>query len=257
MTRDRLAGKIALITGTGGGIGRAAALRFAAEGARVVGCDRNPAGSEETARLAKEAGGTMVAMAPVDLGDPAQAAVWVEQAVAVFGGVDILYNNASAIRMGPIDQLSIEDWRFTVHNELDTVFYVTRAVWPHLVRRGGGSIVNMGSIAAIRGVAFTPQNAHSAAKGGVLALTLQLAAEGGRHGIRANAISPGMTATPATPPLLDNPTPALHAELARMPLGRVGRPEDIANAALFLASDESSWITGTNIVVDGGASALG
>lgn len=253
----RLAGKVALITGTGGGIGRAAALRFAAEGAKVIGCDLDPVGSARTVELVTRAGGTMTAMAPVDLAAADDAAAWVDAAARRHGGVDILFNNASAIRFAPIDQLSVEDWHFTLRNELDTVFFVTRAAWPHLIARGGGSIINMGSIAAMRGVWFTPQNAHSAAKGGVLALTLQLVAEGGRHGIRANAISPGMTETPATRPLLADPPEAFRAELARIPLGRVGQPEDIANVALFLASAESAWVTGANIVVDGGASALG
>jgi NAD(P)-dependent dehydrogenase (short-subunit alcohol dehydrogenase family) len=253
----RLAGKIALITGTGGGMGRAAALRFAAEGARVVGCDLNEAGSAETVRLVHEAGGTMTAMAPVDLGSSAAAESWVQAAAAAYGGIDVLYNNASAIRFGPIDVISPDDWRFTIDNELNSVFYVTRAAWPYLVASGRGSIVNVGSIAGMRGVEFMPQNAHSAAKGGVIALTLQLVVEGGKHGIRANVISPGMTATPATKPLLDDPPPEFKETLARIPLGRVGQPDDVVNAALFLASDESAWISGTNIVVDGGASVLG
>ena len=253
----RLAGKIALITGTGGGMGRAAALRFAAEGARVVGCDLNAAGSQETVRLVRDAGATMTAMAPVDLGRALEAESWVRAAAEVYGGVDVLYNNASAIRFGPIDEISPDDWRFTIDNELNSVFYVTRAAWPFLVASGRGSIVNVGSIAGMRGVEFMPQNAHSAAKGGVIALTLQLVVEGGPHGIRANVISPGMTATPATRPLLDDPPPEFKATLERIPLGRVGQPEDIVNAAVFLASDESAWISGTNIVVDGGASVLG
>jgi NAD(P)-dependent dehydrogenase (short-subunit alcohol dehydrogenase family) len=213
----RLAGKVALITGTGGGMGRAAAILFAREGAKVAGCDLDPAASEET-----------------------------------------VYNNASAIRMAPIDQLSVEDWRFTLRNELDTVFYVTRAAWPHLVTRGGGSIINVGSIAAIRGVEFIEQNAHSAAKAGCVALTLQFVAEGRGLGIRANTISPGLIHTPATDPLLADPPEVFQRMvLDRIPMGRVGQPADIAKAALFLASDDSAWISGANIVVDGGLTTLG
>jgi meso-butanediol dehydrogenase / (S,S)-butanediol dehydrogenase / diacetyl reductase len=254
----RLAGKVALITGTGGGMGRAAAVLFAGEGARVVGCDINPEGSAETVELAVKAGGEMTAMAPVDLGDPDAAADWVGRAAAVDGGIDVLYNNASAIRMAPIDQLSVADWEFTLRNELDTVFFVTRAAWPHLVARGGGSIINVGSIAAMRGVEFVEQNAHSAAKAGCAALTLQFVAEGGRHRIRANTISPGLIHTPATDPVISNP-PELFQRMVldRIPMGRVGRPEDVARVALFLASDESEWISGANIVVDGGLTTLG
>jgi meso-butanediol dehydrogenase/(S,S)-butanediol dehydrogenase/diacetyl reductase len=251
----RLAGKIALISGVGGGVGRASALRFAAEGARVVGCDLNKDACSETVAMAE---GQMTGMGGIDLGDPDQAAAWVDEAAEVYGGVDILFNNASAIRFGRIDELAPADWNFTLRNELDLVFYTTRAAWKHLIARGGGSIVNVGSIAALRGVEFTAQNAHSAAKGGVLALTLQLVAEGGKHGIRANAISPGITYTPATAPMLDDP-PAEFRQLVldRIPMGRVGQPEDIANAALFFASDESAWVSGANLVVDGGLITLG
>jgi meso-butanediol dehydrogenase/(S,S)-butanediol dehydrogenase/diacetyl reductase len=251
----RLQGKIALISGVGGGVGRTSALRFAAEGARVVGCDLNKEACAETVAMA---GGQLTGMGGVDLGDPEQAAAWVDEAAEVYGGVDILFNNASAIRFGPIDELAPADWNFTLRNELDLVFYTTRAAWKHLKARGGGSIVNVGSIAALRGVEFTAQNAHSAAKGGVLALTLQLVAEGGKHGIRANAISPGITYTPATAPMLDDPPEEFRRlVLDRIPMGRVGRPEDIANAALFFASDESAWISGANLVVDGGLITLG
>ena len=254
----RLAGKVALISGVGGGIGQAAALLFAAEGARVVGCDLDPDRSAATAVQARSAGGEMTSIAPVDLGDPAAAERWVDAAAAAYDGIDVLYNNASAIRMAPVDQLSPADWDFTIRNELNLVFYTTRAAWPHLIARGGGSIINMGSIAAMRGVEFIEQNAHSAAKGGVMAFTLQLVAEGGRHNIRANSISPGMTATPATQPLLDDPPQRFRdLVLDRIPLRRVGQPADIARAALFLASEESSWISGANLVVDGGMSTLG
>jgi NAD(P)-dependent dehydrogenase (short-subunit alcohol dehydrogenase family) len=253
----RLAGKIALITGTGTGIGRTAALTFAREGARVVGCDVNVAGSEETVALVRATGGTMTAMAPVDLGDAQAAAAWVDEAVAVHGGIDILYNNASTQRFGALDELSVQDWDFTIRNELDLVYYTVRAAWKHLIANGGGSIINVGSIAGMRAVEFMPQNAHSAAKGAVIALTLQLVAEGGRHNIRANLVSPGMTETPNTAPLLADPPPELAAVLARNPLRRHGQPQDVVNAALWLASDEASYINGNNIVVDGGFSTLG
>jgi NAD(P)-dependent dehydrogenase (short-subunit alcohol dehydrogenase family) len=253
----RLDGKRALISGTGGGIGRATALLCAREGAHVVGCDLNAGTSAETVALARAAGGRMDAVVPVDLSSEDGARAWVDEAVALAGGADILVNNASAIRFGPVDQLSAADWSFTIRNELDLVFYVTRAAWPHLVDAGGGSIVNVASISASRGAFFMPQNAHGAAKGGVLALTYQLVVEGGPHGIRVNAVSPAMTETPHTAPLLRDPEGPAASIAARVPLGRWGQPEDVAYAILFLCSDESAHVSGANIPVDGGAAAVG
>ena len=254
----RLAGKIALITGVGGGIGATAAARFAAEGARVIGCDLDPAGAEATEKAVRDAGGDIHVTAGVDLGDAAQARAWVDAAVAVHDGIDVLYNNASAQRFAPLDVLSVEEWDFTMRNELSLVYYTVRAAWPHLKAYGGGSIINVGSIAAIRGVEFMPQNAHSTAKGGVVALTLQLVVEGGPYRIRANVISPGLIETPNTAPLLaDPPENVRRVVLDRIPLGRHGRADDVVNAAIFLASDESSWISGAHLVVDGGGSVLG
>jgi len=253
----RLNGKRALISGTGGGIGRAAALLCAREGAHVVGCDLNARASAESVSLVRADGGRMDAIAPVDLASEEGARRWVNDAVALAGGVDVLVNNASSIRFGPIDELSFADWSFTIRNELDIVFLVTRAVWPHMVAAGGGSIVNVASISASRGAFFMPQNAHGAAKGGVLALTYQLVVEGGPHGIRVNAVSPAMTQTPHTAPLLADPDGPAASIAARVPLGRWGQPEDVANAILFLCSDEASHVSGANIPVDGGAAAVG
>jgi NAD(P)-dependent dehydrogenase (short-subunit alcohol dehydrogenase family) len=226
----RLDGKRALISGTGGGIGRATALLCAREGAHVVGCDLHAETSEETVELVRASGGRMDAIAPVDLATEEGARRWVDAAVALAGGLDIVVNNASAIRFGPIDKLSFADWSFTIRNELDIVFLVTRAAWPHLVAGGGGSIVNVASISASRGAFFMPQNAHGAAKGGVLALTYQLVVEGGPHGIRVNAVSPAMTETPHTTPLLQDPDGPAASIAARAPLGRWGQPEDVAHA---------------------------
>ncbi|MEU4222858.1 SDR family NAD(P)-dependent oxidoreductase [Nonomuraea sp. NPDC026600] len=254
----RLAGKVALITGIGAGMGVTAATVFAAEGAKVAGCDLDEAGAARTVETVRAAGGEITAMGGVDLGDPAQARAWVDAAVAAYDGIDVLYNNASTQRFGALDELRVEDWDFTMRNELDLVYYTVRAAWLHLKRHGGGSIINVGSIAALRGVEFMPQNAHSAAKGGVIALTLQLVVEGGPYGIRANVISPGLIETPNTAPLLADPPERLRRlVLDRIPLARHGRPEDVVNAAVFLASDESSWISGSNIVIDGGGSVLG
>jgi meso-butanediol dehydrogenase / (S,S)-butanediol dehydrogenase / diacetyl reductase len=253
----RLAGKVALVTGTGGGIGRATAVIFAREGAHVIGCDLHPGPSQETVALVRAAGGRMDAVAPVDLSTEDGARGWVDEAARIGGGVDILVNNASAIRFGAIDELSYADWSFTMRNELDIVFLVTRAAWPHLVSRGGGAIVNIGSISGSRGAWFMPQNAHGAAKGGVLALTSHLVVEGGPHGIRVNAVSPAMTETPHTSPLLQDPDGPTEEILSRVPLRKWGQPEDVAHAILFLASDEASHVSGANIPVDGGAAVVG
>jgi len=253
----RLDGKRALISGTGGGIGRAAAVLFGREGAHVVGCDLDPQTSAQTVSLVRAEGGRMDAIAPVDLATEEGADRWVREAVALAGGIDVLVNNASAIRFGPVDTLSFADWSFTIRHELDIVFLVTRTAWPHLVAAGGGSIVNVASITASRGAFFMPQNAHGAAKGGVLALTYQLVVEGGPHGIRVNAVSPAMTETPHTSPLLHDPDGPAASIAARVPLGRWGQPEDVAHAILFLASDEARHVSGANIPVDGGAAVVG
>ncbi|CAN5342877.1 beta-ketoacyl-ACP reductase [soil metagenome] len=252
----RLDGKIALITGIGGGMGRAAAFRFAHEGARIVGCDLFPEAADETVRLVREAGGQIENFAPVDLSDAAAAARWIESAVQAFGGADILYNNASSPRFGDIQDLTVEDWDYVIANELNLVFYTTKAIWPRFMATGG-VILNVGSIAGLRGVEFMSQNAHGTAKAGVLSLTRQLAAEGGKYGIRAVAVSPGFTVTPSTAWLVEGGPQPFKDMIARIPLGRVGQADDIVNAALFLASDEASWITGANLVVDGGGSTLG
>jgi meso-butanediol dehydrogenase/(S,S)-butanediol dehydrogenase/diacetyl reductase len=252
----RLEGKIALITGIGGGMGRAAALRFAAEGARVVGCDLVAEGADETVHLVREAGGLIESFAPVDLADAVATAAWVEAAAAVHGGIDILYNNASTPRFGSVEDLPVEDWDFVMANELSIVFYACQAAWPELKKKGG-VILNVASIAGTRGVEFMPQNAHGAAKAGVINLTQQLAVEGAPHGIRVVSVSPGFTVTPSTEWLVDSGPEPFQQMLKRIPLGRPGRPDDIVNAALFLVSDEADWITGVNLVVDGGGTVLG
>ena len=166
----RLEGKVVLISGTGGGQGRAAALRFAADGAIIVGCDVSGAADAESAGLVMEAGGIMTTMV-CDLGDPAEAQAWVERAVSDHGRIDVVYNNASAAKFGSIADLSIEDWRFTIRNELDLVFLTTKFAWPHLAKRGG-AIVNVASTAGWQGSRGNGTIAHTATKGGVIAMSL-------------------------------------------------------------------------------------
>jgi NAD(P)-dependent dehydrogenase (short-subunit alcohol dehydrogenase family) len=249
---QKLKNKVALITGTGGGQGRAAALRFAAEGALIVGCDVKTHGNRETVELVKAAGGSITTMEPVDLGDPAQAKKWVEDALAVHGRIDILYNNASAARFAPIESFPIEDWQFTIRNELDLVFYVTRFAWEHLAKQGG-VIINTASVAGMKAGAVGG-TAHGATKGAVIALTMQWALEGAPHKIRVNTISPGVIESPGTAPLLADPA-FRDMLMARNLVSRPGVPEDISGVAAFLASDDAAYITGANIVVDGGRMA--
>lgn len=252
-----LDGKVALITGTGVGMGRAAALRFAAQGATVIGCDLNAETSQETVRLVAEAGGVMTATAPVDLSSYDATEGWVNAAAAEHGGIDVLYNNASLPVVGPWDDLTVDDWHAGIRNELDLVFYACKAVWPHLVARGGGSIINnIASIASIRGAAFFQQAAHGAAKGGVLSFTYHLAADGGPHRIRANAILPGMIRTPSTEFLFATPDSPGSMLGAANPLGRVGEPDDVVKLAAFLASDDAWYINAAAIPVDGGQSVI-
>jgi meso-butanediol dehydrogenase / (S,S)-butanediol dehydrogenase / diacetyl reductase len=250
----QLAGKVALITGTGGGQGRAAAVAFAAEGARVVGCDVKTDGNKETVRLVQDAGGEMTGMEPIDLADSDEAKRWIDEAAAVYDGFDILYNNASAARFGPIGEIALEDWHFTIRNEVDIVFFATHFAWSHLVARGGGVILNTASIAGLAG-APTPMAPHAAAKGAVIALTRQTAVEGAAVGIRAVCISPGPIESPGTAEMFA--IPAVHDQIAGSTLvGKVGQPDDIAKLAVYLASDQASFITGANFVVDGGATAV-
>jgi NAD(P)-dependent dehydrogenase (short-subunit alcohol dehydrogenase family) len=249
----RLAGKTALITGTAGGQGRAAAVLFAAQGAVVVGCDLDEAGARETVSLVREAGGTMHSQQPVDLSDRAQVEAWIAWAAETCGGFDILYNNASTPKMNPFPKLTPGEWSFTLRNELDLVYHACQAAWPHLLARRG-NIINTASAMALvtRGEGYS---AHVAAKAGVIALTRQLAYEGGPHGIRVNALSPGLVETPITMRWLHDPAKRLERE-KWYPIGRLGKPEDIAYAALYLASDEASWVTGSNLVIDGGTSTI-
>jgi len=249
----RLDAKVALITGTGGGQGRAAAELFCDEGARVVGCDLNADENARTVELVTARGGEMTAMAPVDLGDSPQARRWVAEAAAVHGRIDVLFNNAAAPRFAPIADLSDEDWHFTIRNELDLIFYVTQAAWPYLTAKGG-AILNTASVQGLVGIASNGGLAHAATKAGVIGMTRQIAAEGAPHGVRANSISPGTVATPATARLSADKD-LLASILAPLLVKRLGQPADIAALAVYLASDESSYITGANFTIDGGLTA--
>jgi meso-butanediol dehydrogenase / (S,S)-butanediol dehydrogenase / diacetyl reductase len=248
----RLADKVALITGTAGGQGREAALLFASEGATIVGCDVKAAAAQETVELVAAAGGQMSSRAPLDLTSSAAVTDWIDASVADHGRIDILYNNASAPKFECVEAMTDDAWHFTLRNELDLVFWACRAAWPHFRRFGGGVILNT---ASVQGLNAQPTRwggvAHGSTKHGVIGMTRQLACEGGPHNIRVNAISPGFILTPATEPMLAVEG-HLDEWLGHQVIKRPGLPEDVARAALFLVSDEAGFITGQNLVIDGG-----
>lgn len=247
---------MALVTGTAGGQGRAAALRFAAEGAVVVGCDVDARGAAETEAQLRAAGMAVDSTHPLDLTDEQAVARWVAAAAARHGGVDILYANAGATRFAPLEEISGADWDFVLRSELDVVLWPVKHAWRPLKRSSGGAVVLVGSTAGIAGSMTNRRVAHTVTKGGIVALTKQLAAEGAPHGIRVNCVSPGMIATPATRSDLLAPDHPMRDIARHIPLGRVGEADEVVSCSLFLASDEASYVTGANLVVDGGWSAV-
>jgi len=250
----RLEGKVAVITGTGGSMGQAAAMLFAREGAAIVGCDYNRNAGEETVEMVRAKNGRMVSLNSCDLTNPAMADELIALAMKEYGRIDILYNNAAMATFASIEDMTPELFRKAIVDELDLVFYLCRAAWPKLIAAGGGSIINTASKSGIRGNPTLGNTAHAAAKGGVIALTRQLAVDGGPHRIRANAVSPGPVRTKQTASFLSDEKWQA-AAISRTLLKIVGEPEDIAYCALYLASNESKWVTGINIVLDGGSSA--
>lgn len=253
---DRLAGKIVLITGTAGGQGRAAAQLFAAHGATVVGTDIQGEGAAETVELVRSAGGQMTSTHPVDLTDERSVQHWVDEAAREHGGIDVLYNNAGATRFAALEEVGYAEWTFVLRNELDLVFLATKHAWRHLRARGGGAVILVGSTAGLTGSVTNARVAHTASKGAVIALTRQLAAEGAPHGIRVNCVSPGVIESPATARDLLASTHPMRDIARYIPLRRVGSASEVAHCALFLASDDASYVTGANLVVDGGWSAV-
>lgn len=257
MTRDdlglgpRLSGKVAFITGAGLGMGREAAVLFAAHGARVGVADLNKAAAEETVTLIQKAGGQALATVG-DVALEADVARMIQDTVARFGALHVLYNNAGVLwKDRDRSVLETDDgwWERVMAINLKSVFWVTKYGIPHLRAAGGGSIVNVGSVSALAG--FTrAQDAYTAAKGALISLTKSLAIQFGPDRIRCNIIHPGIVDTPLQAPYL---TDELRKEFKTgIPLGRIAHPREIAFAALFLASDESSFMTGAELVVDGG-----
>ena len=251
---DRLAGKVAIVTGGGSGIGQASCVKFASEGAKVAVNDINVAGIEETLAKVKAIGGEAIAI-PADVSDSAAVNAMVQKVVDKWGTVDVLLNCAFYMTIGNIDTLTDEQWRSNFTVTLDGTFYTIRAVLPYMKKQGKGSVINISSGGGVRQeVTIGP---YCAAKRTILSITETLAIENGKDGVRFNAICPGPI---ATPPLL-----AFVAQMpgrggqsadeiynAQLPMNRMGRPDEMASVALFLACDESSYVNGATIVADSG-----
>ena len=252
--QGRLAGRTAVITGAGGGVGRASARRFGREGAAVVCVDVADEANEETAELVRSDGGRALAR-HADVTDASELEAVVARAESEFGGLDIMFNNAGVMLDGDDDAVSTPDEIIdrTLAINVKGVILGCRYAIPALRRRGGGAIINTASFVASVGAA-TPQIAYTASKGAVLSLTRELAVVHAREAIRVNAVSPGPLRTELLMSFLDTDAKK-QRRLVHVPMGRFGESDEIANAALFLASDEASYVTGANLNVDGGLTA--
>jgi NAD(P)-dependent dehydrogenase (short-subunit alcohol dehydrogenase family) len=250
----RLDGKVALITGAGGGIGREASLLFAAEGASVVAVDLDERTAAATAAQVAAAGGTCAPFA-ADISRDDGCAAMVAFAEATYGALHVLFNNAGVMLSGDDDALTTTEdvWETTMAVNAKGVWLGCKHGIPALVRAGGGAIVNTASFVALMGAA-TPQVAYTASKGAVLALSRELAVIHARDGIRVNALCPGPLRTELLMKFLDTDEKR-HRRLVHIPMGRFGEAREIAKAALFLASDDASFMTGAQLVVDGGITA--
>ena len=247
----RLDGKVAVITGAAGGIGREAAVLFSEEGASVCVADVSAEAGEEAAAACREA-----FFQQVDVTDPASVDAMYAAAVERYGGVDVLYNNAGIM---PADDASVLDtepraWDRVLDVNAKGVFLCCRHGIPRLLERGGGSVINVASFVALVGAA-TSQIAYTASKGAVLSLTRELAVEFARQGVRVNALCPGPVETPLLMRLFEDDPAAYERRRVHLPMGRLAKAREIALGALFLASDESSYVNGSTFLVDGGLTA--
>lgn len=247
---NRFHGKAAIITGGASGIGLAVAMRLAAEGAAVALVDRSQQSLDKAASVVAGAGGRVFATV-ADVTDSAAVARAFSACADKLGRVDAVINSAGIIARGTLEETSDEEWLRVIHTDLSSMFYAARAAVPLLRAAGGGAVVNIASIAGTRGAVNV---AYAAAKGGVVSITRQLANELAHKGIRVNSVSPGFTSTPLNQTLRSEG--AESTWMQRIPLGRYATPEEIAAACAYLASSDASYVTGIDIVVDGGLSAV-
>jgi NAD(P)-dependent dehydrogenase (short-subunit alcohol dehydrogenase family) len=248
----RLSGKVSIITGAGGGMGRTAALMFAAEGAKIVVAEFGEAAGKETVRLVRDAGGEAT-FVKTDVSRESDAKAMVDHAISTFGRLDVLYNNAGVMPEADhsVIDTDVATWDQVMAVNVRGVFLGCKYAIPAMVEQGSGSIINIASFVALLGCSV-PQDAYTASKGALLALTRSLAVQFGPNGVRSNAICPGPVETPLLMDWLVKDEEAKRIRLARNPTGRFGKPEEIVYMAMYLASDESRWTNGAQLVVDGG-----
>lgn len=247
----KLKGKVAFVTGFGSGLGQAIAVLFAKEGAAVAGTSTTEAKGRETVAMI-EAAGQKALFAPGDVSNSAQMKTLIDEAVKQFGGLDIVVNSAGVRTNGSITEITEKQWDRTIDVNLKGVFVVSRLAIPEMVKRGGGVILNIGARSGMAGQAG--RAAYCASKGGMVTLTEAMAMDCAQERIRVNCICPGPTRTP----MVDTSTPEKLARYkTRVPMGRIGEPEDIARAALYLASDDASMVTAAILPVDGGMRLTG